>query len=165
MKPWNQFCPSLALRRREKKAGLAATAEESVESARQSDVRQWDYPYGWPPHQMLAWQGCKNYGFDRDAARLAYRWLYTIAKNAHDFDGTIPEKYDVTNGSDDVFVEYGNVGTKFSYIAPESFGWMNASFEVGMQYLSPAQMNELRQLTPVGEATDQHTDNDKESVK
>jgi alpha,alpha-trehalase len=149
----------------EKKAGLAATAEESVESARQSDVRQWDYPYGWPPHQMLAWQGCKNYGFDRDAARLAYRWLYTIAKNAQDFDGTIPEKYDVTNGSDDVFVEYGNVGTKFSYITPEGFGWMNASFEVGMQYLSPAQMNSLRQLTPVGEITEQNANDDKKLVK
>jgi hypothetical protein len=32
----------------------------------------------------------------------------------------IPEKYNVVTGSHDVFVEYGNVGTKFSYIAPDS---------------------------------------------
>jgi alpha,alpha-trehalase len=134
----------------EEPAGLAATARESVVAARQSDARQWDYPYGWPPHQMLAWQGLKNYGFDRDAGRLAYRWLYTIAKNAHDYDRTIPEKYNVVTGSHDVFVEYGNVGTKFSYIASEGFGWMNASFEVGMNYLSPAQLQNLRQLTPPG---------------
>jgi alpha,alpha-trehalase len=45
-----------------------------------------------------------------------------------------------------VFVEYGNVGTKFSYIATEGFGWMNASFEVGMIFLSPAQQADLQAL-------------------
>ena len=57
-----------------------------------------------------------------------------LHKNAHDYNGMIPEKYNVVTGSHDVFVEYGNVGTKFSYIATEGFGWMNASFEVGMNY-------------------------------
>lgn len=129
-------------------AGLSATAKESVKSARTHDARQWDFPYGWAPHQMLAWQGFKNYGFDADASRLAYRWLYCIAKNAHDYNGVIPEKYNVVTGSHDVFVEYGNVGTKFSYIAPEGFGWMNASFEVGMNFLSPEQLADLRELKP-----------------
>jgi alpha,alpha-trehalase len=129
-------------------SGLAATAKESVESARDQDGRQWDYPFGWAPHQMLAWQGLKNYGLDTDAGRLAYRWLYTIAKNAHDFNGMIPEKYNVVTGSHDVFVEYGNVGTKFSYIATEGFGWMNASFEVGMNFISSAQLADLNLLKP-----------------
>ena len=132
----------------EQKAGLVATAQESVESARTHDPRQWDYPYGWAPHQMLAWQGFKNYGFDAAASRLAYHWLYCIAKNARDYNGTIPEKYDVVTGSHDVFVEYGNVGTRFDYIAPEGFGWMNASFEVGMNFLSPAQQADLGALKP-----------------
>jgi alpha,alpha-trehalase len=130
----------------EQPAGLSATAKESVESARRHDARQWDYPFGWAPHQMLAWQAMKNYGLNSDAERLAYRWLYCIAKNAHDFNGTIPEKYNVVTSSHDVFVEYGNVGTKFSYIATEGFGWMNASFEVGMNYLSAAQLADLHQL-------------------
>jgi alpha,alpha-trehalase len=117
-----------------------------VASARRHDTRQWDYPFGWPPHQMLAWQGLRNYGLDSDAARLAYRWLYTIAKNAHDYNGTIPEKYNVVTGSHDVFAEYGNEGTKFSYIAPEGFGWMNASFQVGASYLTGAQQKDLREL-------------------
>jgi alpha,alpha-trehalase len=129
-------------------AGLAATAKASVESSRRHDARQWDYPYGWAPHQMIAWQGFKNYGLETDAGRLAYRWLYTIAKNAHDYNGMIPEKYNVVTGSHDVFVEYGNVGTKFSYIATEGFGWMNASFEVGMNFLSPAQLADLHALVP-----------------
>ncbi|HVU27448.1 MAG TPA: trehalase family glycosidase [Verrucomicrobiae bacterium] len=132
----------------EEPAGLAATAKESVESARRHDARQWDYPYGWAPHQMLAWQGFKNYGLDADAQRLAYRWLYTIAKNAHDYNGMIPEKYNVVTGSHDVFAEYGNVGTKFVYIATEGFGWMNASFEVGVNFLAPEQLTDLRRLQP-----------------
>lgn len=132
----------------EQPAGLAATAKESVESARRQDGRQWDYPYGWAPHQMLAWQGFKNYGLDADAGRLAYRWLYTIVQNAHDYCGMIPEKYNVVTGSHDVFVEYGNVGTKFSYIAMEGFGWMNASFETGIHYLSSARLADLRALKP-----------------
>lgn len=132
----------------EQPAGLAATAKESVESARRQDGRQWDYPYGWAPHQMLAWQGFKNYGLDTDAGRLAYRWLYTIAQNAHDYCGMVPEKYNVVTGSHDVFVEYGNVGTKFSYIATEGFAWMNASFETGIHYLSAARLADLRALKP-----------------
>jgi alpha,alpha-trehalase len=137
-----------ATKKLEERAGLAATAQESVAAARRHDARQWDYPYGWAPHQMLAWQGYKNYGFDADAARLAYRWLYTIAKNARDFNGVIPEKYNVVTGSHEVFVEYGNVGTKFDYITQEGFGWTDASFVVGMNFLSPKQRAELDQLKP-----------------
>ena len=103
-------------------------------------------PYGWLSHQMLAWQGFRNYGLDADADRLAYRWLYTIAKNAHDYNGTIPEKYNVVTGSHEVFAEYGNVGTRFSYIAPEGFGWMNASYQVGMRFLSARSLETLRRL-------------------
>jgi len=139
---------AFACEKLEQPAGLSATAKESVESARRHDARQWDYPYGWAPHQMLAWRGLKNYGLDTEAGRLAYRWLYTIVKNAHDYNGVIPEKFNVVTGSHEVFVEYGNVGTKFAYIATEGFGWMNASFEVGMNYLSPAQLADLHRLKP-----------------
>jgi alpha,alpha-trehalase len=143
-----QRTAAYACEKLEETAGLAATAKESVENASRQDSRQWDYPYGWAPHQMLAWRGFANYGLKADASRLAYRWLYCIAKNAHDYNGTIPEKYNVVTSSHDVFAEYGNVGTKFSYIAPEGFGWMNASFEVGMNYLSPDQLADLKALKP-----------------
>lgn len=144
-----QRTAAFACEKLEQPAGLSATAKESVASARRHDARQWDYPYGWAPHQMLAWRGLKNYGLDADAGRLAYRWLYTLVRNAHDYNGVIPEKYNVVTGSHEVFVEYGNVGTKFAYIATEGFGWMNASFEVGMNYLSPAQLADLRALKPL----------------
>jgi len=137
-----------ARKKLEERAGLASSARESVAAARTRDARQWDYPYGWPPEQMLAWQGYKNYGLNADAARLAYRWLYTIAKNAHDYDGVIPEKYNVVTGSHEVFVEYGNVGTKFDYITQEGFGWTDASFVVGMSFLSSKERAELERLEP-----------------
>ena len=137
-----------ARKKLEQRAGLAASAQESVAAASTHDQRQWDYPYGWAPHQMLAWQGLANYGFNQDAARLAGRWLYAIAKNAHDYDGVIPEKYNVVTGSHEVFVEYGNVGIKFDYITPEGFGWTDASFEVGMNFLSATDAANLEELKP-----------------
>jgi alpha,alpha-trehalase len=132
----------------EQPAGLAASAASSVAAARRHDRRQWDYPFGWAPHQMLAWRGLARCGLAADAERLAYRWLLTIARNARDYNGTIPEKIDVVTGSHEVFVEYGNVGTAFDYITPEGFGWMNASFQVGVDYLTPRRLADLEALRP-----------------
>ena len=39
--------------------------------------RQWDFPFGWAPHQIMAWRAFENYNMHDVAARLAYRWLYT----------------------------------------------------------------------------------------
>ena len=86
---------------------------------------------------MLAWQGLLDYRHGELARRLAYRWLHMITTNAADYNGTIPEKYDVVSRTHDVFVEYGNVGTDFDYITREGFGWMNASYQVGVSLLSP----------------------------
>jgi len=58
-----------------------------------------------------------------------------ITKNAVDYNGTIPEKYDVVSATHKVFAEYGNVGTHFEYIAREGFGWMNASYIYGLSLL------------------------------
>lgn len=108
--------------------------------------RQWDYPFGWAPHQMLVWQGLRNYGCDDIAIRLAYRWLFMITRNATMYNGTVTEKYDVVQRSHEVFAEYGNVGTKFSYIAREGFGWTNASYQVGLALLPAALRDRLDHL-------------------
>ncbi len=128
--------------------GLAATARASVESAQRPTQRQWDYPFGWAPHQILAWAGLRRMGFSTEADRLTYRWLYMISKNAHDYHGTVPEKFDVVRRSHEVFAEYGNVGSEFQYITREGFGWMNASFQLGRQALPPALWDRLRRLVP-----------------
>jgi len=111
-------------------------------------ARQWDYPNGWAPHQMLAWQGLKNYGENEVRQRLIYKWLFMITKNAADFNGTIPEKFDVVKRSHAVFAEYGNVGTDFAYITQEGFGWMNASYQVGLRELPAELKSQLENLTP-----------------
>ena len=133
----------------EEAGGLASTTEASRGPiSGDHPQRQWDYPFGWPPHQMLAWQGLIDYGYESVAQRLVYRWLDMITKNATDYNGTIPEKYDVVNRTHDVFVEYGNVGTEFDYITREGFGWMNASYQIGLSLLSDDLRAALEAGTP-----------------
>ncbi|KAI9317208.1 trehalase-domain-containing protein [Dichotomocladium elegans] len=98
--------------------------------------RQWDFPFGWAPHQVMAWKGFQNYNMHDIAARLAYRWLYTITKSFVDFNGVVPEKYDVVSLTHKVQVEYGNVGTDFKLVPREGFGWMNASYQVGLTVIN-----------------------------
>ncbi len=133
----------------EEAGGLAASTERSRGPiSGERPARQWDYPNGWAPHQMIIWKGLENYEYENDAARLAYKWLYTILRNFVDYNGTIPEKYDVVNRSHKVFAEYGNVGTEFEYLTKEGFGWMNASFQVGLTYLNEELKKNLNNLIP-----------------
>ena len=109
---------------------------------------QWDYPYGWAPHQMLLWQGLMDYGYDGVARRLAYKWLFTITANAARHNGLIPEKFDVERRTLDAAAEYGNVGTAFPSAAHEGFGWTNASYEAGLNLLSADLVDALNRLVP-----------------
>ena len=127
---------------------VTSTAQSRGPLSDARPARQWDYPNGWAPHQMLIWQGLLNHGFDDIAHRLIYRWLYTITRNAADFNGTIPEKLDVVARSHKVFAEYGNVGTEFAYITREGFGWVNASYQVGLALLPQDLRRHLEDLVP-----------------
>ncbi len=127
---------------------LAGTEASRGTITTERPLRQWDYPFGWAPHQMLIWQGLHDHGYRNEACRLAYRWLYMIIRNAVDYNGTIPEKYDVVKRTHNVFVEYGNEGTEFEYITREGFGWMNASYQVGLSMLSKKQRVSLQELIP-----------------
>ena len=69
-----------------------------------------------------------------------------ITKNAVDYNGTIPEKYDVVDATHKVFSEYGNVGTDFEYISLEGFGWMNASYQYGLSLLDQKLLKKLNDL-------------------
>ncbi|CCU98982.1 unnamed protein product [Malassezia sympodialis ATCC 42132] len=125
-----------SLRKFEVTGGLVSGTEESrgpVSLSRPN--RQWDYPYAWPPHQMLAWEGLRKYGYMEDARRLAYRWIFMMTIAFVDFNGVVPEKFDAVTLSHLVNAEYGNQGLGFAYVPKEGFGWMNASFQVGLTYL------------------------------
>jgi alpha,alpha-trehalase len=127
---------------------LASTEASRGPLSNRRKPRQWDYPNGWAPHQMITWEGLRSHGYDEIAQDLIYRWLYTITRNAVDYNGTIPEKFDVVERSHQVFGEYGNVGTKFEYITQEGFGWMNASYQVGLAMLNPEYREQLDRLVP-----------------
>lgn len=127
--------------------GLVSSSEESRGAiTAEHPLRQWDFPHGWSPHQVLAWTGFMNYQHEDIAQRLIYRWLFTITENAAFYNGTVPEKFDVVTRSHQVFAEYGNVGTKFSYITREGFGWTNGSYQLGLKILSKENRNKLNQL-------------------
>jgi alpha,alpha-trehalase len=128
--------------------GIAGCSKEALQDIGAEQMqRQWDFPNGWPPHQMIIWQGLINYGYEKLAQKLIYKWLFMITKNACNYNGTIPEKYDVVLASHKVFAEYGNQGTDFEYITREGFGWMNASFQYGFQLLEEKFKIELNRLT------------------
>jgi len=98
--------------------------------------RQWDYPYAWPPHQIMAWVGLERYGYLDDAQRLAYRFLYMMTSAFVDFNGVVPEKFDAVKLSHMVDAEYGNQGVDFKMVPREGFGWMNSAYQVGLSFLT-----------------------------
>ncbi|KAI9753064.1 MAG: hypothetical protein M4579_005363 [Chaenotheca gracillima] len=131
--------------------GLAAGSKESRgEISLDRPNRQWDYPYGWAPHQILAWDGLKRYGYDKEAQRLAYRWLYMMTKAFVDFNGVVVEKYDVTRAKDPhrADVEYGNQGVDFKGVAKEGFGWVNASYVYGLSIIDSHMKRALAVCAP-----------------
>ncbi|KAL9129635.1 MAG: hypothetical protein Q9217_001953 [Psora testacea] len=119
--------------------GLSATTENSrgpIDAGHPQ--KQWDYPHGWPPHQLLAWEGLERYGYHEEAERLIYRWLHMVIKVFVDYNGTVVEKYNVTtlDAPHKVDAEYGNQGLNFKYAPQEGFGWTNASIIYGLSLLS-----------------------------
>lgn len=96
--------------------GLAAGSEQSRgDIGADRPEKQWDFPYGWAPHQMLAWEGLLQYGYPAEAQRLVYNWLHMIVRTFKDFGGAVVEKYNVTDPSHPhkVSAEYGNQGLNF----------------------------------------------------
>lgn len=113
---------TVAIPKLEADGGLLSGTEESRgQIGIDRPNRQWDYPYGWAPQQMLAWTGLQRYGYTDICERLAYKWLYMITKAFFDYNGVVVEKYDVTRPIDPhrVDAEYGNQGLDFKGVAKE----------------------------------------------
>ena len=102
-------------------AGLSSSTEKTRGVvSHKNPQKQWDYPFGWAPHQIMAWDGLKLYGYHENAERLIYKWLHMMMKVFRDYNGAVVEKYDVTDqkAPHKVTAEYGNQGLAFKY-APE----------------------------------------------
>lgn len=136
-----------SLKRFEEQGGLVSGTEDSRgKISIDRPNRQWDWPYAWPPHNVLAWVGLERYGYLEEVRRLAYRWLYMMTLAFVDFNGTVPEKFDAVNLSHMVDAEYGNQGIDFKCVPREGFGWMNSSFQVGLTFLTTHQRRAVAAL-------------------
>ena len=125
---------------------LSSTRESRGPVGPDRPLRQWDYPYGWAPHQMIAWDGLLRYGYGSDARRLAYRWLYVVSLVASRHNGAVLEKYDVAARALPPPVEYGTVGMDFEYVPNGGFAWTNASIQVGLRLLRGRQLRALHRM-------------------
>ena len=112
---------------------------------------QWDYPYGWAPTQLLAVEGLRRYGYNKDADRVSYEFLSTIAENFR-HDGTIREKYNVVTRSSEAHI---TAGYKQNVVG---FGWTNAAFLALLHALPPEMVARLakEQAAPAAAAQQIH---------
>ncbi|HEX8702193.1 MAG TPA: trehalase family glycosidase [Myxococcaceae bacterium] len=128
--------------------GVSSTTKASREAAGGEDL-QWEWPFGWAPHQIIVVEGLRRYGFHAEADEVAYRWLSMVLSIAGSHNGLIKEKYDVVRCSADVPVEYGNQGAdRGPYLEPRSkrtlgFAWTNASVLLLMEGLAPQWLESL----------------------
>jgi alpha,alpha-trehalase len=82
---------------------------------------QWDFPYAWAPDQLVADEGIRRYGFGKEADRVSYEFLSTVAENFRR-DGTIREKYNAVTRSSETQVTAGY------HMNIVGFGWTNGVF-------------------------------------
>ncbi|WP_213132547.1 alpha,alpha-trehalase [Citrobacter sp. FP75] len=88
--------------------GLATTSVKSGQ--------QWDAPNGWAPLQWVAASGLQNYGQDKVAMDVTWRFL-TNVQHTYDREKKLVEKYDVSTT--------GTGGGGGEYPLQDGFGWTN----------------------------------------
>ncbi len=97
---------------------------------------QWDFPYAWAPDQLLADEGLRRYGFSKEADRVSYKFLSTVAENFRR-DGTIREKYNAVTRSSETQVTAGY------HMNIVGFGWTNGVFLELLRDLPPELVQKL----------------------
>lgn len=110
-----------ALKRFENKGGLSTTdALQIGQLVPGAMPSQWAYPNGWAPLHFIVVKALQKYGYEKDARRIAMKWLKTNLDwfNEH---GVFLEKYNV--------VQPDKPPLKGLYPSQTGFGWTNAVFE------------------------------------
>lgn len=111
-----------ALRRFEHRGGLSTTDDIPLNQRFLGGMpTQWAYPNGWAPLQLLTIQGLRRYGYNRDAKRIAIKWLRTNLE-WFKLHGVFLEKYNVVTPEEPP--------SKGVYPSQTGFGWTNAVFEI-----------------------------------
>lgn len=86
---------------------------------------QWSYPNGWAPLHYLVIRGLDNYGYRREARRIARKYVDMIVQNYRQ-TGNLWEKYNVVEG---------NVNVSNEYQMPTMIGWTAGIFVYATDYL------------------------------
>ncbi len=84
------------------------------------ELKQHDFPNGWPHQQWIVIKGLMNYGFREDAERIARKWL-DMNERIFIKTGKFWEKHDV------LICDIG-VYNPDRYMTQSGFGWTNAIF-------------------------------------
>jgi alpha,alpha-trehalase len=100
----------------EYEGGVANTRPDNLSR----DIKQHDYPNGWPQQQWIVIKGLLNYGYAADAFRIAAKWLDMNAHLYHE-TGKFWEKHNVVNCTIGVY-------NPERYVTQSGFGWTNAVF-------------------------------------
>ncbi|EKS7112224.1 alpha,alpha-trehalase [Enterobacter ludwigii] len=77
--------------------------------------QQWDAPNGWAPLQWVATEGLQNYGQDKVAMDVTWRFLKNV-QHTYDREQKLVEKYDVSSTG---------TGGGGEYPLQDGFGWSN----------------------------------------
>jgi len=102
------------LKRFEYQYGIANTQKDKLAK----EYKQHDYPNGWPQQQWIIVRGLMNYGFRKDAHRIAKKYL-DLNKKIFAKTGKLWEKYDVVKGT---------LSSKERYPTQSGFAWTNSVF-------------------------------------
>ncbi|MDP1746568.1 MAG: trehalase family glycosidase [Bacteroidota bacterium] len=100
----------------EHEGGIANTQSYGLSE----DIKQHDYPNGWPHQQWIVIQGLINYGYNDDAKRIARKWLDMNAKIFRK-TGLFWEKHNVIKCDVGLF-------NPNRYPTQSGFAWTNAIF-------------------------------------
>lgn len=84
---------------------------------------QWDAPFGWSPLELIAVEGLRKYGYEKEANRLTVNFLSLIFKEFVETK-TIVEKYDVVRRTAETA---GDIQFGYDYNVV-GFGWTNGAF-------------------------------------
>ncbi len=102
------------LKKFEYEGGLANTQSYGLSK----EYKQHDYPNGWPQQHWIVIKGLMNYGFKKDAKRIAKKYL-DLNQKVFRKTGKLWEKYNVVKA---------DVSKNERYKTQSGFGWTNAIF-------------------------------------
>ncbi len=99
----------------ERPGGIATSAFASGQG--------WDLPVGWPPLQMVAVEGLRDYGYVTEADRVSFNFLSLVLQE-YEIRGTIVQKYNVVDRTvrSPEELQYGFTNYEVG------FGWTNAVY-------------------------------------